>query len=91
MSGEENCKIFFNITLLSSRGSNFKYIFLKKSNKIYTHTYIYYEFVKILNVVSRCYVGTTALHMCVYILCYTGVYTTLGVCTCQGVCTRYLL
>ena len=38
-----------------------------------------------------CYVGTTALHMCVYILCYTGVYTTLGVCTCQDVCTRYLL
>jgi len=37
-----------------------------------------------------CYVGTTALHMCVYILCYTGVYTTLGVCTCQDVCTRYL-
>ena len=26
-----------------------------------------------------CYVGTctTALHVCVYILCYTGVYTTL--------------
>ena len=38
-----------------------------------------------------CYVGTTALHMCVYILCYTGVYNTLGVCTCQDVCTRYLL
>jgi hypothetical protein len=41
-----------------------------------------------------CYVGTTALHMCVYILCYCVhrcIYSTLGVCTCQDVCTRYLL
>ena len=36
-----------------------------------------------------CYVGTctTALHVCVYILCYTGVYIYYSVYVCQDVCT----